>query len=241
MAEKHLSIVLPVYNEGENIREALIRLLAKVKTPCEILIVYDFEEDTTLPALASFLGENMVEEGKIKKVRNTYGRGVLYAIKTGLEKAQSKYVVVTMADLCDPPEVIDEMVKKAEEEDCVLVCGSRYMKGGSQKGGPIFKGFLSRCAGLSLHFLAGIPVHDVTNSFKLYRKSFLAGNKIESTGGFELGLELTVKAFLQGEKIGEVPTSWEDRVAGKSNFKLAKWLPKYLKWYFTAFTGKRKK
>ena len=97
-----------------------------------------------------------------------------------------------------------------------------------------------RCL-FSLHFLAGVPVHDVTNSFKLYRKSFLAGNVIESTGGFELGLELTVKAFLQGEKIGEVPTSWEDRIAGKSNFKLLKWLPKYLKWYFTAFTGKRKK
>ena len=241
MAEKLLSIVLPVYNEGENIREALTRILEKVKIPCEILIVYDFEEDTTLPVLASFLAENTVKEGKIKKVRNAYGRGVLYAIKTGLEQAQNVYITVTMADLCDPPEVIEEMVKKAEEENCDIVCASRYMKGGSQKGGPFFKGLLSRCAGLSLHFLAGIPVHDVTNSFKLYRKSFLSENVIESTGGFELGLELTVKAFLQGRKIAEVPTSWVDRVAGKSNFKLFKWLPKYLKWYFLAFTGKGKK
>lgn len=241
MAEKILSIVLPVYNEGENIREALSGLLSKVKTPCEILIVYDFEEDSTLPALASFLAEKDVEEGKVRKIRNSYGRGVLQAIKTGMEKAEKPYIAVTMADLCDPPEVIDEMVKEAEKEKSCIVCASRYMKGGRQIGGPFFKGLLSRFAGLSLHFLAGMPVHDVTNSFKLYRKSFLEKNSIESTGGFALGLELCVKAFLQGEKITEVPTFWRDRVAGKSNFKLWKWLPEYLKWYFLAFFGKRKK
>lgn len=241
MAEELLTIVLPVYNEGENIRQALTLLLAKVKTPCKIFIVYDFEEDSTLPALASFLAENDIEEGKIKKIRNSYGRGVLNAIKTGLEKAETKYVVVTMADLCDPPEVINEMVKDAEEKKSSIVCASRYMKGGSQTGGPVFKGLLSRFAGLSLYLFAGFPVHDATNSFKLYRKSFLEKNSIESTGGFELGLELCVKAFLQGEKITEVASSWTDRIAGKSNFKLWKWLPKYLKWYFAAFFCKRKK
>ena len=241
METKLLSIVLPVYNEGENIRSALTGLLEKVRTENEILVVYDFDEDSTLPALASFLAEKDIQEGKIRKVRNKYGRGVLNAIKTGMEKAGNRYVVVTMADLCDPPEVIDTMVKKAEEENCDIVCGSRYMKGGSQTGGPFFKGLLSCCAGLSLHFFAGLPVHDATNSFKLYRKSFLAENVIESTGGFELGLELLVKAFLQGRKIDEVPTSWVDRVAGKSNFKLFQWLPKYLKWYFAAFFCKKGK
>lgn len=59
---------------------------------------------------------------------------------------------------------------------------------------------MSKFAGLSLHYLAGLPVHDVTNSFKLYRKSFLNEVKIESTGGFELGLELVVKAFKSGKK-----------------------------------------
>ena len=241
MADNLLTVVLPVYNEGENIRGTLAGLLEKVKTPCEILVVYDFEEDSTLPPLAAFLAERSLGEEKVKKIRNAYGKGVLFAIRTGLEQAQGKYAVVTMADLCDPPEVIDEMVKKAEEGSFDVVCGSRYMKGGSQTGGPVLKGLLSRLAGLSLHFLAGVPVHDATNSFKLYRKSFLQENVIESSGGFELGLELVVKAFLQGRKVGEVPTSWVDRVAGESHFKLFRWLPKYLKWYFKAFFGKRKK
>ena len=57
---------------------------------------------------------------------------------------------------------------------------------------------------------------------------------IESSGGFELGLELVIKAWKDGFKVVEVPTSWSDRTNGKSNFKLWKWLPHYLRWYFSA-------
>ena len=61
---------------------------------------------------------------------------------------------------------------------------------------------------------------------------------IESTAGFELALELTVKATLAGRRVAEVPTTWRDRTAGQSNFKLRKWLPHYLHWYWTAFRGR---
>jgi hypothetical protein len=57
---------------------------------------------------------------------------------------------------------------------------------------------------------------------------------IESKGGFELSLEITVKAFLAGYTITEIPSTWRDRTAGISRFKLWKWLPHYLKWYFMA-------
>lgn len=240
MQKKILTIVLPVYNEGENIKEALSRLEKEVKTPCNVMVVYDFEEDTTLPVLEKLL-PSFTGNFTVEKVKNKFGRGVLYAIRTGLEEAETPYIVVTMADLCDPPSVIDLLVKKAEEEKADIVCASRYMKGGSQKGGPLLKGLMSRVAGLTLHLLAGIPTRDATNSFKLYRKSFLDTTPIESTGGFELGIELVVKAHKNGGIVREVPTSWSDREAGKSNFKLMKWLPKYLKWYFYAFTHIRKK
>ena len=85
---------------------------------------------------------------------------------------------------------------------------------------------------------ARLPTHDPTNSFKLYRKSFLEKTEIESDGGFELGIELVVKAHVSGGRVVEVPTTWRDRVAGKSNFKLWKWLPKYLRWFFYAFRGR---
>jgi uncharacterized membrane protein len=140
-----------------------------------------------------------------------------------------------MADLSDPPTVINEMFRIAEEKDADIVCGSRYMKGGRQIGGPVVKGLMSRIAGLTLHHFAGVPTRDATNSFKLYRTSFLRQQKIESKGGFELGIELVSKAHIQKFKIYETPTVWTDRVAGKSNFKLLEWLPGYLKWYFHAF------
>ena len=98
------------------------------------------------------------------------------------------------------------------------------------------KTILSRCAGLSLHYIAGIPTHDATNSFKLYRRNVLQAISIESKGGFELGMELVVKAHEMGYKIAEVPTHWSDRVAGKSRFKLLQWLPNYLRWYWRAIT-----
>ncbi len=115
-----------------------------------------------------------------------------------------------------------------------IVCGSRYMKGGKQIGGPWFKKFLSRTAGVSLHHLTGIPSHDVTNSFKMYTKKVLKDITIESNGGFEIGMEIVIKAHFAGFKVTEIPCIWMDRQKGKSRFKITKWTPKYLRWYFYA-------
>ena len=227
-----VTIVIPVYNEGENIRRTLSEIDAKLAVEAEVWLVYDSDSDSTLPPARTLEGSTRVP---FRLVRNKYGRGALNAIKTGLEDAPGELVVVTMADLCDPPEVINDMVAAAEREKADVVCASRYMKGGRQYGGPKFKGFLSHTAGLLLCWFARLPTHDPTNSFKLYRKSFLDSVKIESTGGFELGLELVVKCRAKGGKIVEVPTTWRDLVAGKSNFKLWKWLPNYLKWFLYAF------
>lgn len=224
-----LTIIIPVYNEGENIKTAVENIEKEVKYPYTINLIYDFDEDTTIKP-ARDLNVNLI--------KNKYGRGVLNAIKTGLEEVKTEFAIVTMADLSDPPEVMNAMIDSAIKNNADIVCASRYMSGGGQIGGPLIKKLMSKYAGLSLHYLAGLPVHDATNSFKLYRKTFLDNVTIESTGGFELGLELVVKAFKNGNKITEVPTIWHDRTAGKSNFKLIEWLPKYLKWYFKAFGGK---
>jgi len=226
------TIVIPVYNEGDNIRETLSALDGKVTVPSETFLVYDREEDTTCAPARELQGKTRIP---FRLVRNKYGRGALNAIKTGLETATGELVVVTMADLCDPPEVINDMVAAAERENSDIVCASRYMKGGHQYGGPKLKGFLSRMAGLMLCWFARLPTHDPTNSFKLYRKRFLDSVTIESTGGFELGIELVVKCRANGGRVVEVPTTWRDRVAGQSNFKLWKWLPNYLRWFFYGF------
>jgi dolichol-phosphate mannosyltransferase len=231
--EIQLSVVLPVYNEGEAVAPVIRALAAAVHVPCEILVVYDFDADTTVPMARALAAELPV----VKPLRNDLGRGVLNAMKAGMAAARGPYILVTMADGSDEPEVVDAMLALARD-GADVVAGSRYMKGGHQVGGPVLKRLMSRTAGLSLHWFAGVPIHDPTSNFKLYSRRLLDSVLIESTAGFELALELSVKATLLGYRLAEVPTTWRDRTSGKSNFKLRKWLPQYLRWYFVAFRGR---
>jgi dolichol-phosphate mannosyltransferase len=228
-----LAIVLPVYNEGEAVEPVLRALAASVGTPHELVVVYDFDGDTTVPVIAR-LGP---EIPGLRGLRNDLGRGVLNAMKAGIAGTTAPFVLISMADGSDEPHVVDGMVRMAEL-GADVVSASRYMRGGHQVGGPPLKRLMSRAAGLSLHWFAGVPTHDPTNNFKLYSRSFLEATTIESTAGFELALELTVKATLAGRPVAEVPTTWRDRTAGQSNFKLRKWLPHYLHWYRVAFGGR---
>ena len=228
-----MNIVIPVYNEGENIVRTFAEIKRKVRTAYDIYVVYDFEEDNTLPAVREF---TKVEDN-IHMVKNKYGRGALNAIKTGFESIDKGVILVVMADLADDLGRVDEMLAKVNE-GYDIVCGSRYMKGGCQIGGPRFKKFLSKFAGISLHLLVGIPVRDITNSFKMYTKKVLEDIRIESTGGFELGMEIVIKAYNKGYKITEVPSLWTDRQSGDSRFRLWRWFPKYLHWYWFAVQKK---
>jgi len=173
----------------------------------------------------------------VKPLRNELGRGVLNAMKAGIAAARAPYILVTMADGSDEPELVDRMVELARD-GADVVAASRYVSGGRQVGGPVLKRLMSRTAGLSLHWLAGVPIHDPTNNFKLYSRRFLDSVTIESTAGFELALELSVKATRAHRRLAEVPTTWRDRTSGKSNFNLRKWLPHYLHWYLAAMRGR---
>jgi len=228
-----LSIVLPVYNEGEAVAPVVRALAAGVHCRCENLLVYDFDGDTTVP-VARGLAAELPE---VRPLRNDLGRGVLNAMKAGIAAARAPYVLVSMADGSDEPEVVDRMFELARG-GADLVAASRYMKGGHQVGGPFLKRLMSRTAGLSLHWFAGVPIHDPTSNFKLYSRRFLDSVTIESTAGFELALELSVKATLARRRLAEVPTTWRDRTSGQSNFKLRKWLPHYLHWYFVGMRGR---
>lgn len=158
-------------------------------------------------------------------------------MKAGIAASAGEFVLITMSDGSDEPDVVDPMVALARD-GADVVSASRYMRGGHQVGGPLLKRLMSRAAGLSLHWFAGVATHDPTNNFKLYARRYLDSIEIESTAGFELALELTVKATLAGRRVAEVPTTWRDRTAGQSNFKLRKWLPHYLHWYTVAFRGR---
>jgi dolichol-phosphate mannosyltransferase len=223
-----LGVIIPVYNEAENIGTTLTSIGEQINTPHRVYIIYDFDEDNTLPVAQSFAAG----DPSIQFMRNP-ARGVVSAIRTGLRNAEEDYLLVTMADMSDDYSVVDDMCGLMDGGYDV-VCGSRYMRGGKQIGGPLLKKTISRMAGLSLRYVTGVPTHDATNSFKLYRKSMLDTMEFESDGGFEIGMEIVVKAHFSGFKVTEIPCTWTDRTEGKSRFRIIEWAPKYLKWYLYA-------
>lgn len=221
-----ISIILPVYNEGENIVEQIEQIRDLVEIVHEVLIVYDFPKDTTVePA------KNLVKRfSNIRLIRNKYGRGVINAVKSGFNEAIYDICVVMPADLADNPETINQMYLRIKE-GFDIVCATRYSKGGKKIGGGFLKTVLSRIAGLMSSLLLGVPTTDLTNGFKAYRKKVFNSIKIESKSGWEFSMELLIKANLNGAKIAEVPTVWSERKHGVSKFKLFKWLPVYIYWY----------
>ncbi|MSY48371.1 MAG: glycosyltransferase [Actinobacteria bacterium] len=229
-----VSIVIPVYNEGENVEPVLRRLFEVVDIEAEVLVVYDEANDTTIPALTKL----QLEFRNLRSVQNTYGRGPANAIKFGIDQATAQVVVVTMADGCDDASQI-AVLTRLVERGVVVACASRYAKTGQQVGGPLSKGLMSKVAGLSLYYGARVGTRDATNSFKAYSTKFVREVKIESDKGFEIGIELVAKARRFRQPVAEIPTIWLDRSFGVSNFKIATWLPRYLKWYCYAFGSKK--
>lgn len=228
-----ISVVIPAYNEGESIVPVLDRIFDAVQSECEILVVVDFEQDTTVPVLQAY----SEHEPRLKAVVSTYGRGPANAIRYGIDQVTNPVVVVTMADGSDDPRQIDALARLVER-GVVVAAASRYCASGQQVGGPLGKSLLSRTAGTSLGLLARVGTRDATNSFKAYSTEFIREVGIDSRSGFEIGLELTAKARRLRRPVAEVPTIWLDRTDGQSNFKLAEWIPRYLRWYRFAF-GRR--
>jgi dolichol-phosphate mannosyltransferase len=225
-----LTVVIPAYNEGDGIVPVLGRIFDAVESDCEIFVVVDFEEDSTVPVLAAY----REHEPRLHTLVNTYGRGPANAIRYGIDQVKTPVVVVTMADGSDDPRQIDPLARLVDR-GVVVAAASRYTASGQQVGGPLVKGVLSRTAGRSLKVLARVGTHDATNSFKAYSTDFIREVGIHSRSGFEIGLELTAKARRLRRPVAEVPTIWLDRTVGDSNFDLASWIPKYLRWYRFAF------
>lgn len=221
-------MVVPVYNEGRNILAWYAEARPHLPPGTEIRIVYDFEEDDTLPVVRGLLAEG----APFRLVRNE-GRGVLGAIVTGLRRSTLGPVLVSMADLSDDFGVLPRMLQEYQAGADVVVA-SRYMAGGRHLGGPWLKGQLSRWGGRSLKWLAGFPVSDATNSYRLYDAALVREIEVESAGGFVVGFEITVKAWKRGARIVEVPATWRDRTAGESRFDMRKWLPRYARLWLEA-------
>lgn len=224
-----VSVIIPAYNEEKSIEEVISRLVQALTVEYEIVVVNDHSIDNTRGKV-----EDLKKSYKnIVLVDNEKSQGFANTLRTGFQAASGEVLVPVMADLCDDPATINEMYRKINE-GYDIVCGSRYMSKGEKLGGPWVKTFLSSLAGKIIYIL-GIPTHDVTNSFKMYKREVIEA--IDSKArSFEISMEIPLKAHLKGFKVTELPTVWHSRIAGESSFKVMRLIPVYLKLYSWAVT-----
>ena len=225
-----LDIVIPVYNEGSNILKVLQALDASVTTPARVLICYDRDDDDTLTTIAEHWPHGRLP---IVFVRNQ-GKGAHGAVMTGLLAGATPYALMYPGDDDYNAGILDSMVAKAREGNDI-VCASRFMRGGSMVGCPWLKAFLVRAAATILFHFAGAATHDPTNGFRLFSRRVIEQIKVQSTQGFTYSLELLVKAQRLRWDIAEVPARWFERSAGRSRFRVLRWIPAYLRWVLYAF------
>ncbi len=220
-----LSVIIPAHNEEDNIIGVIEKIESLLELEYELVVVNDHSTDKTAAVVRELSGRYP----NIRLVDNLSGIGFANAVKCGFANSKGELVIPVMGDLCDDLATIQIMAGKIEDGYDV-VCGSRYIKGGARLGGSRLKGCLSAFVGWSLYYLLGIPTHDIANAFKMYRKKVIDSINIESEG-FEISMELPLKAYYAGFKITEVPTVWHEREKGKSNFKMFNLAPNYLKFY----------
>ena len=221
-----IDVVIPIYNEGKKIIELFHIFNKNIKNKFRVLLCYDDESDN----IFKFKDEFKNFKFQVILVKNPKV-GPCTAVKEGINFGGSDCVIVYPADDFINYNLIDEMYKSFVDGNDIVVA-SRFMKGGSMKGCPIIKSILVRLASTTLYLFSSIPVKDASNGFRLFSRKLINVVEIESKLGFAYSLELLAKCNRMKLKIKELPAQWEERSEGSSRFKIIKWLPDYLRWYF---------
>ncbi len=225
MKKVDYEIVIPIYNEGNNILKVL-RLFNKfIKYKIRVLLCYDMDDDNIFEYKKLFNKFKF----EIYLVKNPKV-GPCHAIINGLKFSNSKCVIVYPADDFLNHKILDKMYE-LYLDGAEIVVASRFIKGGSMKNCPLLKEIIVRLVSGTLYFFSSIPVQDASNGFRLFSRKILNLTRIESVVGFAYSLELLVKCDRLKLKISEIPAQWEERSEGQSRFKIFKWLPQYIKWY----------
>ena len=219
-----LDIIIPVYNEDENIIRLLKALENKILCNFRILICYDSDNDKTLKLIKN----NRVIDKELLFIKNPK-QGPNSAIIQGINASQAEIILVYMADDFENIKIINNMIKLIEQGND-LVIPSRFISEGKMIGGKKIKEKITIIGSYLIYYVAGIPYKDCTNAFKMFSKNLKEKINLDSTMGFTFALELTAKAYFLKLKITEIPSIWIEAKNRKSNFKIFKWLPYYIYW-----------
>lgn len=232
-----ISFIIPFHNEEKNcipMLERVVKFARQNKLPYEIIPIDDRSTDNTKSILMKAAKKNSHIKPIYRKLDreeegNTMGKALVEGTRASIESV----VIWTMGDLADDTKTYLDVIHKINE-GFDMVFGSRYMPGGSRGNLDLLKAFLSSWGTILARFLFGVPVHDITNAFRGFKREVIDHLTLESTG-FSISPEFAVKAHLAGFKLGEVPTLYTNRVEGVSSFKLFKMTKSYLTLYFSMF------
>ena len=219
-----LDIIIPVYNEDENIVRLFKALEDEIVCNFRVLICYDSESDKTL----KYLKNSNVINKEILLIKNPK-QGPNSAIIEGINSSIAEIILIYMADDFESVKLINNMVNLIESGND-LVIQSRFIPGGNMLGAKKIKKMITIIGSYLIYYLARIPFKDCTNAFKMFSANLKNKIKLDSTTGFTFALELTTKSYLSNFKIIEIPSVWIETKNRKTNFKIYKWLPYYIYW-----------
>ena len=221
-----LSVLIPAHNEEGRI-ESTIRLFTEELTReglrHEILVVNDNSRDGT----EDILRRLVLELPHVRYINNAPPNGFGFAVRSGLAAFRGDAVAIVMADASDSPgDLIRFYRKLLDGYDCVF--GSRFSRGGRVVDYPFPKLVLNRLGNALIQALFLIRCNDVTNAFKLYRRSVIAGVQPLLAYHFNLTVELPLKAIVRGYRYAVVPNDWFNRTEGVSKFKIREMGSRYM-------------
>jgi dolichol-phosphate mannosyltransferase len=221
-----LSVVIPAHNEEDHVAETVQRLVAALHEAGiihEILVINDNSSDATERVLGTLRDTGIA----VRCINNPPPKGFGSAVRLGLAEFQGEAVAIVMADGSDAPADVVAFYRKLEGGyDCVF--GSRFIPGGHVVDYPKFKLVLNRVANLMIRTLFRMRYNDVTNAFKLYRRSTIAGVQPLLSHHFNLTVELPLKCIIRRYRYAVLPNSWTARKQGASNLRIKEMGSRYL-------------
>ena len=222
-------IIVPTYNERDNIGTLIDQLLA-LPFGLEVLVVDDNSPDGT----GELVAERQQADPRIHLIRragklglgSAYVAGFRYALANG-----AQYVFEMDADFSHDPVAIEGFLTAVENADLVL--GSRYLHGVTVVNWPLSRLILSYSANVYTRIITGLPVRDATGGFKCFRRRALEAINLDQvrSDGYAFQIEMSYKCWRKGFKIVEIPITFVDRRAGvsKMNNKIV-WEAAWMVW-----------
>lgn len=209
-------LVIPTYNEAQNIIRLIEAIESHTPPSVSLLIVDDGSPDGT----ARLVKERMQSDSRLQILERTgkLGLGSAYVagFKKALEDPAVEAVIEMDADFSHPPESLKSMLQTLEKSDVAI--GSRYVTGGGTVNWGIGRKILSRGGSLYSRIILGAPIRDFTGGFNGWRRKVIENLQLDTirSDGYSFQIELKYRAFLLGFKIQEFPIIFVDRVEGVS-------------------------